>query len=211
MFHPDNQDPINNPDTPHLDDLGERDTSTTSVSAARTINDIMADLESGDQKTVVLKDLHSPSGRKLNEHSLRGSDKYQRSGIDNVEIYRLRENGDVLGGPKDVERIDEVEEMDLLAVYDSVGAMDDAESHGPNSDANRTDFLEDSRTYGAPNVVVEVGRPIYPTGSIDRSETHPQSGDYAQLLEALGYEDTAVRHDIRNGNDFVWASQSNLE
>lgn len=226
MNHPDNQNTIQkNPSDYNFDEntqfdrLGKRSSAHTGgghVGAARTINDIMADLEKGDEKQVALKSLGRAGGEKLDKQALEGSDDYLVSGDPGLTVYRIdSQNGFEVfnyGSGDEADDISDIAgDLDFLKVYDPEGASDDVQTSGPGVEPGEANFLEDSRTYGVPNVVVEVGRSARPgRNKFSVRDTSDHAETVGNLLEINGYEDVAVRHDQTYGNDLVFASDQEM-
>lgn len=225
MNHPDNQATMQKNHSEYefdehtqFDRLGKRSSAHTGgghVGAARTINDIMADLEKGDEKQVALKNLGYGSGEKIDKQALEGSNE-MATGDSGLTVYKVdSQNGFEVfnyGSGDDVEDITDVaEELDFLKVYDPNGASQDVQSSGPGGEPGEADFLEDSRTYGAPNVVVEVGRSARPgRNKVSVRDTSDHAETVGNLLEINGYDDVAVRHDQTYANDLVFASDQEM-
>ena len=222
--HPDNQDNMQKNHSEYdfdertqFDRLGKRSSAHTGgghVGAARTINDIMADLEKGDEKQVALRSLGHRSGEKLDKQSLEGSNE-MATGDSGLTVYRIdSENGFEVFSYASGDGVDDItdvaEDLDFLKVYDPHGASD-AISSGPGAEVGEVDFLEDSRTYGVPNVVVEVGRSARPgTGKVSVRDTSEHAETVGNLLQHNSYEDVAVRHDQTYANDLVFASEQEM-
>lgn len=214
MNHPDNQNTMqkNHDSVPYeqhaLDRLGKRSSAHTGrgyIGAARDINDIMADLEKGDEKTVVFKNLSTSRGSELDKQAISGANE-MTSGDSGLTTYRLNvDDGYNFSEHVEPEDIGEIaEDVDLLRVYDARGADE--------SFQDDNGFLEDSRTYGISNVVLEIGTDQNPRRD-DFSMQEPSG--YAEsaetILNATGYDHTAVTHDVSHGNDYVWASEEELQ
>lgn len=225
MNHPDNQAKMQKKHSEYefnehtqFDRLGKRSSAHTGrghVGAARTINDIMADLEKGDEKQIALKTLGYGNGEQLDKQALEGSNEMAK-GDPGLTVYKVdSQNGFELfnyGSGDDVEDITDVaEDLDFLKVYDPNGASEDVQTRGPGVEPGEVDFLEDSRTYGVPNVVVEVGRPEKPgKGQFSVRDTSEYAETVGNLLQINGYEDVAVRHDQTYANDLVFASDQKM-
>lgn len=225
MNHPDNQATFSKKhssqrydDNTRLDKLGERSSAHTgqgSVGVARTINDIMADLEKGDEKKVALKNLGHGMGANLDKQALEGSNEMTR-GDSGLTVYKVdTQNGfDVFnyGSGDDAEDITDIaEDLDLLRVYDPNGASESIQTRGPEAEPSEVDFIEDSRTYGVPNVVVEVGRNVRSSSNeIPLRDPSSHADDTGRLLSINGYDDVAVRHDVTTANDIVYASDQEM-
>ncbi|MBC5793430.1 MAG: hypothetical protein H8Z69_05355 [Nanohaloarchaea archaeon] len=220
MNHPDNmatnlKESVDYDFAAHRQDrLGKRSSAHTGrghVGAARTINDIMADMERGDEKTVVTKSLGG-SGADLDKQALKGSTE-MTTGDDGLTVHRLNsQDGYSIGfaNDADIEDVDDVaEDADLLAIYDGRGASAEWSNNG-DSWPDDNGFLEDSRTYDIPNVVVEVERNDH-TRDLNAEEPTEYADRVDGMLGILGYDDSAVRHDVTYGNDFVWASEGELQ
>ena len=200
-----------------FDRLGKRSSAHTGgghVGAARTINDIMADLEKGDEKQVAIKSLGYGNGEKVDKQALEGSNE-MATGDSGLTVYNIdSQNGFEVfnyGSGDEVDDITEIaEDLDFLKVYDPNGASD-TQSAGPGAEPGQVDFLEDSRTYGAPNVLVEVGRSERPgSGKVSIRDTTDHAESVGNLLQINGYEDAAVRHDQTYANDLVFASEEGM-
>jgi hypothetical protein len=226
MNHPDNQATMQKDNSKYkfnentqFDRLGRRRSAHTGggyVGVARTINDIMADLEKGDEKQVALKSLGHSSGETLDKQSLEGSTDYPGTGDSGLTVYKIdSQNGFEVfnyGSDDEVDDVTDVaEDLDFLKVYDPKGASEDIQTSGPGVEVEEVDFLEDSRTYGAPNVVVEVGRSARPgRGKVSVLDTSDHAETVGNLLQHNGYEDVAVRHDQTYANDLVFASEEEM-
>lgn len=226
MNHPDNQNTVQkNPSEydfnshTQFERLGKRSSAHTGgghIGAARTINDIMADLEKGDEKQVAIKSLGYGQGEKLDKQSLEGSDDYIVSGDSGLTVFKIdSQNGFEVFNYGSGDEVDDItdlaEDLDFLKVYDPNGASEDVQTSGPGAEVGEVDFLEDSRTYGAPNVVVEVGRSARPgRNKVSIRDTSDHAENVGNLLEINGYEDVAVRHDQTYANDLVFASDQEM-
>jgi len=225
MNHPDNQSTMqknhsdyNFNEHTQFERLGKRSSAHTGgghVGAARTINDIMADLEKGDEKKVGLKSLGYGTGEKLDKKALEGSNE-MTTGDSGLTVYKIdSQNGFEVfnyGSEDDVDDISDIaDDLDFLKVYDPNGASDDIQTRGPGAEPGEVDFLEDSRTYGVPNVAVEIGRSERPgRGKVSVRDTSDYAETVGNLLQLNGYEDVAVRHDQTYANDLVFASEQEM-